>query len=300
MIRPTIAILLFVSAFAGFAKDKIVFVAGRPSHGSGDHEFNAGCKLLANALNEQSGLDIEAVVHSHAWPDASAFDGAKAVILFMDGGRGHPVIKHEAEIEALTAKGIGLMCMHYGVEVPAGDPGDAFKRWIGGHYETNWSINPHWVAKSELNTKHPATNGVGNFELKDEWYYNMRFRDDMEGVTPILNATPDDVARSGSTSWPRGPKKNILANKGRSEILMWSVERKDGGRGAGFTGGHFHKNWADDNLRKLILNTIVWVAGQDVPADGVKSESLTEEGINANLDKKKKMKRISLTAKSAK
>ena len=297
MIRPIIAIFLFFSAFAGFAKDKIVFLAGRPSHRSGDHEFNAGCKLLAQALNEQSGLDVEAVVHSHVWPDAGAFEGAKAVILFMDGGKGHPIIKHETEIEALMAKGIGLMCMHYGVEVPAGDPGEAFKRWIGGHYETNWSINPHWTAKSELNKKHPATNGVGDFELKDEWYYNMRFRDNMEGVTPILNGTPDDVARSGSTSWPRGPKKHILANKGRSEILMWSVERKDGGRGVGFTGGHFHKNWADDNLRKLILNTIVWVAGQEVPAEGVKSDSLDEEGINANLDKKKKMQRISLGAK---
>jgi len=32
----------------------ILFLAGERSHKSGEHEFNAGCQLLAKALNEQS------------------------------------------------------------------------------------------------------------------------------------------------------------------------------------------------------------------------------------------------------
>ena len=36
---------------------KIVLVAGRPSHGPGDHEFNAGCKLLAKCLGEVQGVE---------------------------------------------------------------------------------------------------------------------------------------------------------------------------------------------------------------------------------------------------
>jgi len=27
------------------------------------------------------------------------------------------------------------------------------------------------------------------------------------------------------------------------ETVGWVIERKDGGRGFGFTGGHFHTNW---------------------------------------------------------
>ena len=46
---------------------KIVLVAGRPSHGPGEHEFNAGCKLLAKCLAEVPG--IEPVVVTGGWPE---------------------------------------------------------------------------------------------------------------------------------------------------------------------------------------------------------------------------------------
>ena len=67
---------------------------------------------------------------------------------------------------------------------------------------------------------------------------------------------------------PRGPYKHILEAKGRDEVLAWAVERPDGGRGFGFTGGHFHRNWGDPNFRKLVLNAILWTAGLDVPPSG--------------------------------
>jgi hypothetical protein len=52
---------------------------------------------------------------------------------------------------------------------------------------------------------------------------------------------------------------------------MWAVQRPDGGRGFGFTGGHFHANWANDDFRRVVLNALVWVTGADVPPSGVGS-----------------------------
>ncbi len=46
---------------------------------------------------------------------------------------------------------------------------------------------------------------------------------------------------------------------------------QDGGRGFGFVGAHYHKNWHMEPFRKLILNAILWVAGAEVPAGGVAS-----------------------------
>ena len=46
----------------------IVFIAGNRSHGPGEHEFYAGCMLLAKALNEQSGLKVKATVLRADWP----------------------------------------------------------------------------------------------------------------------------------------------------------------------------------------------------------------------------------------
>jgi hypothetical protein len=63
------------------------------------------------------------------------------------------------------------------------------------------------------------------------------------------------------------------------------VDREDGGRGFGFTGGHFHKGWGNDNQRKLVLNAILWTAKAEVPAQGIESK-LTEADLLANLDPK--------------
>ena len=292
MLRRTFAFFLIglaLSATAGAvrAEDaKVVLVAGRPSHGPGDHEFNAGCKLLQEALKKIPGVDP--VFVPGGWPkDESVFEGAKTVVFFMDGGGGHPMIQgdHLEKIKALMAKGIGLVCLHYAVEIPKGKPGDSFLEWIGGYYEDKFSTNPHWTAEVKSLPEHPTTRGVKPFAVRDEWYYNIRFRPEMKGVTPIVVAKPDAETRQGKSSSPRGPAGHIVKAEGRDEVLAWAVERPDGGRGFGFTGGHSHKNWGDDNFRKLVLNAILWTAHVEVPAEGFKS-SVSPEDLEKNLDPK--------------
>jgi hypothetical protein len=68
--------------------------------------------------------------------------------------------------------------------------------------------------------------------------------------------------------------------------MMWAVERPDGGRGFGFTGGHFHDNWGNDQFRKVVLNAFLWIAKVDVPENGVESK-VTRADLDANLDPKK-------------
>jgi hypothetical protein len=126
---------------------------------------------------------------------------------------------------------------------------------------------------------------VTPFTLRDEWYFTFRFRPHMEGITSILVAKPSDETRQGSTFSPHGPYPHIVAASGRDEVLAWAVERTDGGRGFGFTGAHYHKNWGNENLRKLVLNALVWTAKTDVPADGV-SSTVTEEVAANELDAK--------------
>src|SRR5262249_33752676 len=80
------------AAFAAEAKKKLVLLAGPPSHGPGQHEFNAGCLLLKKCLEKTPGLEV--VVQLNGWPrDEKVFDGASAILCFADGGAGHPFIK---------------------------------------------------------------------------------------------------------------------------------------------------------------------------------------------------------------
>src|SRR4026208_1813678 len=85
--------------------------------------------------------------------------------------------------------------------VEKGKGGDRFLDWICGYFEMNWSVNPHWTAKFEKFPDHPISRGVEPFEINDEWYYHMRFREGMQGVTPILTALPPPE----SLTRPDGP-----------------------------------------------------------------------------------------------
>jgi hypothetical protein len=55
------------------------------------------------------------------------------------------------------------------------------------------------------------------------------------------------------------------------QTVAWSVERTDGGRGFGFTGGHYFANWRVPAYRRTLLNAIAWSAKLDVPPGGVDS-----------------------------
>ncbi|MES2694744.1 MAG: ThuA domain-containing protein, partial [Verrucomicrobiota bacterium] len=236
----------------------------------------------------------------NGWPkDEGVFEGADAVVFYMDGGGKHEAVQEGgarlAKIDEWVKRGVSIGAMHYGVEVVATQAGAQFKRWIGGHYENAFSCNPIWEPMFTEFPKHPTTRGVKPFQAKDEWYFNMRFVEGFSaekssktaGVTftPILVAKPSDAVRDGPYVSPKGPYPHIQAAKGQPEAMMWVVERPDGGRGMGFTGGHFHDNWAIDDYRKVVLNALVWLAKADVPANGIESK-LTADDLKANLDPK--------------
>jgi hypothetical protein len=265
---------------------KLVMLAGRPSHGVLEHEFNAGTLLLKKCLDGVPGLEVD--FYKNGWPSSEkAFDGASGIFLFADGGGGHPFIQNDrlAILADFMKRGVGLMCAHYAVEVPKDRGGKEFQEWIGGYYEHGWSCNPMWKPEFTTFPSHEITRGVKPFSVRDEWYFNMRFRPGMQGVTPILTAKPSDATRDGPYVYPRGPYEHIQKARGQSEAMMWAVERLDGGRGVGFTGGHYHRNWRDDNFRKVVLNAAAWICNLPVPANGIASEASDAE-IMENLDPK--------------
>ncbi len=277
------------------APKTVAFIAGKPSHGFGSHEHKAGSMLLADALIASS-LNINASVYTNGWPkDDSVLDHADSIVIYSDGGPRHPFNDHLDRLEELQKRGIGMACIHYGVEVPIGPSGEAFKRWTGGYFETDWSVNPHWTGTFDEFPDHPITRGVKPFTVNDEWYYHMRFAEEMQGVTPILSDLPPSstlVKENGSLARKDGAHSNnphvraaVLERK-EPQHVAWARVRKDGGRGFGFTGGHYHWNWGNRNFRTLVLNAIAWTAHAEVPADGIVSKDIGMDQLMVNQDEK--------------
>lgn len=278
LVRSLLTLCLLVSGSLAVGQDKknILMIAGKPSHGYGSHEHFAGLKILEESINASTS-DV-AVTVVKGWPeDASIIDAADSIVIYCDGGKRHLAIPVLSALKAKLAKGCGLVCIHYAVEMVPGPPGDAWVDLLGGHFEINWSVNPHWDADFVSLPEHPITQGVKPFMTNDEWYFHMRFKDDAK-ITPILAAVaPEDTMRrpDGAHSGNPAVRKSVAA--GEKQTVAWAYERPDGGRSFGFTGGHFHWNWANDDLRRLVTNAIRWSAKDPVPTKG---SSLGEKDVD--------------------
>ncbi len=283
-----------LTSFTANAKKKVLFLAGKPSHAKGEHEFRAGCMLLADALNA-SGSDVEAKVHHYGWPkDESIFDGVDACVIYADAG-GQLGEKY-AFLDKKVKEGMGIMFMHYGVH-PAPEVGKKyFTDWIGAYMTNEISVNPHWIADIVPEKDHPIARGMkDSFTAYDEFYFNMQIpsKEQCDCYHPVATAvpTPEKIVKYINMWNAKGAKCF-----GTKQAMMWcrAPEEGKGGRGIGFVGGHYHRNWAIDEFRKLTLNAIVWVARAEVPTDGIKSKVITKEMLNQNLDEGKKGEAVEL------
>jgi type 1 glutamine amidotransferase len=265
------------------SRRSIVFLAGQASHGYGEHEHPAGCRLLAAFLNDLP--NVKAEVFEKQWPiNESALERADAVVFYGDGGSAHMMRGHADFVSKLAKQGTGLGFIHYAL-IPPEKSNALMLRGIGGYYEPGWSVNPIWQATFTELPRHPIMKGVEPFTLHDEWYYHMRFKPNMKGVQPLLSALPP----AETLKRPDGPHSNnphvrkaVLEDK-QSQHLAWVYERENGGRGFGFTGGHYHWNWAHDSYRTLLLNSIAWLARVNIPKNGIPSKTPGFEELMSQL-----------------
>jgi putative heme-binding domain-containing protein len=261
-------------ALAANPPKTILLIAGTKSHGPGEHEYEKGARLLAHCIDTSPNLKgFKTEVVTDGWPkDEKVFDNAATVLLFSDGSdrdeKAHPLLREKrlATMAKLMERGVGFVAIHYTVFVPTKKAGDDFLSWCGGYFDYESGPKPQgWYSKIKTCTgkvdiaspKHPVSRGLTPFELREEFYYNMRLAPAERGLTPILSAT--------------------LPDEKEAQVVAWVVERKNGGRGFGYTGGHFHKNWQDENVRRMVLNALVWTAHGEVPEGGVRSTLPMEE-----------------------
>ncbi|WP_372896860.1 ThuA domain-containing protein [Stieleria sp.] len=287
---------------------QILMVAGPPSHRFGAHEHFAGLRVLQDAIQQSS--DTARVTLVRGWPSDDQIAAADTIVIYCDGGGRHVAMNHRDQLRQRLGEGTGLVCLHYAVEMVPGEPGKDWEELLGGHFEINYSVNPHWVAEFKSLPDHPITRGVEPFATDDEWYFHLRFTE-LGKVTPILSA----VAPDHTMKRPDGPhhgnphvRKSVAA--GEPQTVAWAYDRPDGGRSFGFTGGHYHWNWGNDDVRRLVTNAILWTAGETIGPEG---SSLGEEPIGIkrlledqdyerpdDFDEEETAKRFQLTAQKKK
>jgi len=274
MSRWLVWVCLALSTLSGSAARprKIVLIAGKKSHGPGEHEYLKTVKLLKVLLDRSPNLHgVQTEIYFNGWPDdPKTLDTADTIVVISDG-QDHdesprvPIFTPERIriVEKQMARGCGFVTFHFSTFISY-EYADQVLEWNGGFYEWDEKRGRTSLIKTvETDVKlgapgHPILNGVQPFHFKDEFYYQIRFRQNDARLrlilqVPALSPVPEDQA------------------------VGWAVERQNGGRGFGTTTGHYFANWHNDNYRKLILNAIVWTAGADVPSGGVESTFVEDD-----------------------
>lgn len=239
----------------------VLLIAGAVSNKPGQHEYFAGCTLLANWLRQNTG--VVPVQAANGWPeDESLLEKARAIVVFADGGQKLSFLAPERmkKMRAAMERGAGLILLHQAVDVPAAHA-EEIGNWLGAVWQPDIGSRGHWDMEFSGFPEHPVTRGVESFSAPmDGWLFNLHFR---TGAVPLVTGAVPDKARSTA---------DARSHAGRAEVIGWAYERKNGGRSFGFTGCDLHRNWGVESQRKLILNATLWVSGVEVPKEGGRSE----------------------------
>jgi hypothetical protein len=253
---------------------KIVLLAGSVSNKAGQHEYFAGCALMMDWLKKTPG--VWPVMAAEGWPkDEKILEGAKAVVVFADGGAKLPFLESArwARMKSLMDAGAGLVMLHQAVDVPAAQA-EEIKSWLGAVWQPDIGSRGHWDMEFNEFSKHATLRGVTPFAAPlDGWLFNMHFA---PGATPLVSGPVPDKARTTA---------DAKAHAGRAEVVAWAYERPNGGRSFAFTGCDLHKNWLVESQRRLVTNGILWSAKVEVPEGGA-PVPMTPAQLGMNMDAK--------------
>ena len=249
---------------------RALVLVGPSSHPPETHEVEAGGRLVKHCLETMSGVDPFQVTVAKEWPEQSDLAQYGTVVFLGDMFPLTRLPEEEsnmAELSAMMDRGCGIVCVHYATGLEAKDVGPNGEHpllgWLGGYFATRCQHH-HSVARvfdsatiNPASPQHPISRGWSSFTLHDEPYINNYFG-------PSDNRMAAGVfALATSMLPPEEPKKQVVA---------WGTERADGGRGFAIVMPHFYRNWQVDELRKFILNGIVWTAHAKIPPGGVETE----------------------------
>jgi len=148
----------------------------------------------------------------------------------------------------LAKRGGALTVLHWGMGTKDASDISAFVNLLGGCHGGPDRRYKVVEVKTQLPTpNHPIVRGVKPVQIKDEFYYTLKFAQPVEKIIPILN----------------------VPIEGRDHTVAWAWNRPDGGRSFGFSGLHFHENWQDENYRRMVAQAIVWTLKRPIPEEGL-------------------------------
>ena len=234
---------------------RVYIHAGLKTHAEGQHDYPQfladWSKLLTNR-----GATVDGGLH---FPSARELANIDVMVIYK-GDAGYLSLEDRATLDNFLRRGGGVVSLHDALCGP--DP-EHFSSIVGGgkkHGEVNYTLEadvPYTIA----DPKHPIMQGMTDFSIKDEAFFNMTWSKTPEIhvlATAVMAKTPSAGTHAGEVVpqiWTY--EKSLLPGAPAFRAFVWMQ-------------GHNYVNFTHPQVQPMLLRGIAW-AGK-YPADALATE----------------------------
>ena len=240
---------------------RVYIHAGLKTHAEGQHDYPQfladWSKLLTNR-----GAIVDGSLH---FPSARELANVDVMVIYK-GDAGYLSMEDRATLDAFLRRGGGVVSFHDALCGP--DP-EHFSSVVGGakkHGEVNYTLEAD-VPYTVVDTKHPIMQGVENFTIKDEAFFNMTWSKAPE-ITVLATAVMAKTPSAGTHAGEVVPQiwtyeKSMLPGAQPFRAFVWMQ-------------GHNYVNFSNPQVQPMLLRGIAWAGKR--PADALATERPPQRG----------------------
>jgi type 1 glutamine amidotransferase len=232
---------------------RVFLYAGLKTHAPGQHDYPQFLADWSKILTERGAI----VGGALQFPSAKDLASADVMVIYK-GDAGYLGEEDRATLDSFLRRGGGLVSFHDALCGP--DPGH-FAGLVGGakkHGEVNYTLEadvPYTIA----DPSHPIMQGMSNFSIKDEAFFNMTWSKVPE-IKVLATAT------MAATPSAKGHEGEVVPQ-------IWTFERSLAPAPSGqpfrafvWMQGHNYANFALPQVQAMLLRGIAWAGKYPVDA----------------------------------
>ena len=227
---------------------RVYIHAGLKTHAEGQHDYPQfladWSKLLTNR-----GAVVDGGLH---FPSERELAGVDVLVIYK-GDVGYLSAENRSTLDNYLRRGGGVVSLHDALCGP--DPAE-FAAVVGGgkkHGEVNYTLEAE-VPYTIVDTAHPIMQGMTNFTITDEAFFNMTWSKQPEIhvlATAVMAKTPSAGTHAGEVVPQIWTYEHTMPGGQPTRAFVWMQ-------------GHNYANFAKPEIRDMLLRAIAWAGKRPV------------------------------------
>jgi type 1 glutamine amidotransferase len=230
---------------------RVYIYGGMKTHGPGQHDYPQFLADWSKILQDRGAY----VTGGLQFPAARDLASADVLVIYK-GDAGYLSAEDRASLDNFLRRGGGIISLH---DALCGPEPDVFAGVVGGakkHGEVNYTLEAD-VPYTIVDTASPIMQGMTNFTIKDEAFFNMTWSKAPE-IKVLATAT------MAATPSAKGHEGEVVPQ-------IWTYEKSLAPAPSGlpyrafvWMQGHNYENFALPNVQTMLLRAIAWTGKRPV------------------------------------